>query len=217
MIYVTGDMHGDVSRLNAKLKKDDTLIICGDFGFIWTGKRSENTILKKIGNLKFNVAFVDGCHENFDLLEGYPVDEWNGGKVRVISKKLVHLMRGEIYTIEEKTFFTFGGGSSNDYDMRIDANTWYKREQPTSSEIKYGSDKLLEHNNKVDYIITHEPPQTLKNCLNIDTNQQLEINAFFDNIIKTCTFKNWFFGKTHINKRIPPHFYSLFDEMVKIT
>jgi hypothetical protein len=216
MVYVTGDTHGDITRFNAKLKKDDTLIVCGDFGFIWEGSRSEGSILKKIGKLKFNVAFVDGCHENFDLLEGYPVAEWNGGKVRAISGKLVSLMRGEIYTIEGQTFFAFGGGASNDYDMRISANTWYKREQPSAEEIKYGSDNLLKYNNKVDYIITHEPPQSLKKCLNIDMNQQLEINAFFDNIIKTCKFKTWFFGKTHINKRIPPHFYTVFDEIIKI-
>ena len=38
MVYITGDMHGDQSRFNTKeikaLQPGDTLIICGDFGFV---------------------------------------------------------------------------------------------------------------------------------------------------------------------------------------
>ena len=45
MIYVTGDMHGAVSRFEekqfAKLRSGDILIICGDFGFIWNGDGQE--------------------------------------------------------------------------------------------------------------------------------------------------------------------------------
>lgn len=36
MIYITGDIHGDFSRFKSpllrKLKKNDALIVCGDFG-----------------------------------------------------------------------------------------------------------------------------------------------------------------------------------------
>ena len=37
MIYVTGDLHGDMNRLRMiekTLAEGDYLIICGDFGFI---------------------------------------------------------------------------------------------------------------------------------------------------------------------------------------
>ena len=53
VIYVTGDMHGDFSRFKdsplKKLKAGDTLLVCGDFGFIWDGSRQEQKLLKKIG------------------------------------------------------------------------------------------------------------------------------------------------------------------------
>ena len=120
MIYITGDMHGEFSRFKnkkiKKLKENDTLIICGDFGFIWDGSRHENSVLNKIGNMPFNVAFIDGCHENFELLSEYEVIDWNGGKAQLISGNLVHLMRGQIYTIEGKKILAFGGGHSQDYD-----------------------------------------------------------------------------------------------------
>ena len=39
MIFVTADTHGDIERFEdkqlKKLKKTDTLIVLGDFGFIW--------------------------------------------------------------------------------------------------------------------------------------------------------------------------------------
>ena len=50
MIYITGDIHGDFSRFRSpalkKLRKNDALIVCGDFGFIWDGSEKEQKILK---------------------------------------------------------------------------------------------------------------------------------------------------------------------------
>lgn len=88
MVYVTGDMHGDASRFSdprlKKLKKGDTLLVCGDFGFLWNGSKAEQKLLKQIGSKKYNVCFLDGTHENFELLKSYDVIEWNGGKARQI-------------------------------------------------------------------------------------------------------------------------------------
>ncbi|MBR7085512.1 MAG: metallophosphoesterase, partial [Oscillospiraceae bacterium] len=82
MVYITGDMHGEWERFKEKairqLKKEDTLIICGDFGFIWDGSKKEKQVLKKMSELPFTVAFLDGCHENFDLLEQYPKEKLHG-------------------------------------------------------------------------------------------------------------------------------------------
>ena len=45
MIYVTGDTHGDIERFKSsgihKLKKSDSIIVCGDFGFVWDGSKGE--------------------------------------------------------------------------------------------------------------------------------------------------------------------------------
>ena len=57
---------------------------------------------------------MDGNHENFDILYKYPVEKWNDGKIHRITPNIVHLMRGEIYSIEGKTIFTFGGGTTVD-------------------------------------------------------------------------------------------------------
>jgi len=220
MIYITGDTHGDFTRFKdsttKKIKKGDTLIVCGDFGFIWDGSRAEKQILKKIGELKYTVAFIDGCHENFKLLEQYPEIEWHGGKARTISGKLVHLKRGQIYNIEGKKVFTFGGGHSQDIDIRRESNTWYEEEQPTLDEVEEGVKNLVAHDRKVDYIITHEPPQSLKKCLDLDMLHRLETDTFFEQIISECSFDKWFFGKCHTNKIIPQKYYALFDSVIAL-
>ena len=93
-----------------KLDKGDTLIVCGDFGFVWDGSPKEKKLLDYLGSRKYTVAFVDGTHENYDLLKKYRMTVWNGGRVHRISGNLFHLMRGQIYTIEGLRIFTFGGG-----------------------------------------------------------------------------------------------------------
>ncbi|WP_418452613.1 metallophosphoesterase, partial [Anaerotruncus massiliensis (ex Liu et al. 2021)] len=86
MIYVTGDVHADLGRFKGKaakkLKKGDTLIVCGDFGFVWDGSKKEQRVLKWLGKRRYSVLFVEGTHDNLDLLAGYPVVDFCGGKAR---------------------------------------------------------------------------------------------------------------------------------------
>lgn len=199
-----------------KLRRDDTLIICGDFGFFWDGSKKERSILKKLEARSYTIAFIDGCHENFDILESFPVTEWNGGKARIIGKNIVHLMRGQVYTIEDKKIFTFGGGNSQDFIFRSEGENWWKREQPSHEEIIEAIENLRQNDNTVDYIITHEPPASLKDCLGVDVLQRLEVHALFEDMIKSCTYSKWFFGKCHIDKHIPIKFYSIFNNITPL-
>ena len=73
MIYITGDMHGRPERFKdgdiKKLKKGDTLIVAGDFGFVWDGSKAEEKLLKHLGKHKYNILFVPGTNDNYTLLE----------------------------------------------------------------------------------------------------------------------------------------------------
>ena len=50
MVFITGDTHGDPERLSKSALKElapgDTLIVCGDFGFVWDNSKAEQKILK---------------------------------------------------------------------------------------------------------------------------------------------------------------------------
>lgn len=125
MIYITGDTHGDFSRFSTKrfpeqknMTKDDFLIICGDFGGIWTSPVSDNSEKYNLDWLEekpFTILFVDGNHENFDRLKTeFPPVDFHGGKAHKIRSNIFHLMRGYVFEFNEKSFFTFGGAKSHD-------------------------------------------------------------------------------------------------------
>jgi predicted phosphodiesterase len=108
MILVTGDTHGNIDFNKIKLLSDkkiltmnDYLIIAGDFGAIWD-KNTLDSDLSVYENLNFNILFVDGNHENFNLLNSFPVQKWNGGDVHVIRDNIKHLKRGQVFIIDNK-------------------------------------------------------------------------------------------------------------------
>ena len=125
-IFITGDTHGDFIRFKkkifyeqAELTKDDCVMIAGDFGGIWDGSAEERHWLDWLEAKPYTTLFVSGNDENFDLLARYPVEDWHGGQVQRVRPSVIHLMRGQVYEIQGKTFFTMGGGQSHDIDAGI--------------------------------------------------------------------------------------------------
>ena len=115
-IFITGDTHGDFTRFKkevfyeqAELTKEDCIIITGDFGGVWDSSANERYWLDWLEQKPFTTLFVSGNHENFDLLAEYPVEDWCGGTVQRIRPSVIHLMRGQVYSIQGKKFFTMGG------------------------------------------------------------------------------------------------------------
>lgn len=54
------------------------------------------------------------------MIKEYQLEEWNGGKVRhIVRDKIILLERGQVFNIDDKTFFTFGGASSHDIILQI--------------------------------------------------------------------------------------------------
>jgi len=225
MIYVTGDMHGDIGRFGSKelrqLKKGDTLLVCGDFGFVWDGSKAEQAALKKIGKLGYNVCFIDGVHENFALLGQYPVVMWGEAPAQHICGNLYHLLRGEIYTIEGKTVFAMGGGVSPDDDFREPDDARASWEIPSREEFDRAAANIERAHGQLDYIITHEPPMKIKSFLQLKQQtvsvggEVTGLNTFFEELGKCCTFKRWFFGSMHVDKFISSSHVAVFRKVLK--
>ncbi|MBP2637775.1 MAG: serine/threonine protein phosphatase [Firmicutes bacterium] len=230
MIYVTGDTHGrlDYNKLSSlqfpeqkKLTRADYVIIAGDFGGIWDGKK-DNWILDWYENKPFTVCWVDGNHENFDLINQYPITEWNGGKVHQIRPSVYHLMRGQVFTIDNKTFFTFGGALSIDKSRRKEGETWWPEEIPSEQEVEEAFNNLAAHNNQVDYVITHTAPRKIMNYLHnvsLFNNYWGKIEdpttKMLDEFETIISFKHWYFGHFHVDEKINKY-TALYDRVIKI-
>ncbi|MCL2634034.1 MAG: metallophosphoesterase [Oscillospiraceae bacterium] len=214
MIYITGDTHGDISRFKKpmfrKIRKRDTLIICGDFGFIWDGSKKEKNTLKKLGKRRYDVLFVDGVHENFTELEQYEIESWNGGNTRKISGKLRQLMRGQVFEIEGKRIFTFGGGNRDEDDKPVSGS----KEKPSEAEFNEGMAALEEVGFTVDYVISYEPPTQITEFLALNKPERDKASHYLDEINEKTEYRRWFFGRHHINKIVTSKFFALFDNVI---
>lgn len=221
MVYITGDMHGDESRLYDRqlrqLKAGDTLIILGDFGFVWDGSKREKTVLDFLGSRKYTVCFLDGTHENFKQLNSYRQTVWHGGRVHRISGSLFHMIRGQIFSIDGDTYFAFGGGESPDKEMRMEQDSWFREELPTPPEMAEGAENLDELDCKIDYILTHEPPSLVKSAVLLrsgHSDRVNKLNGYLEELGRSCTFKHWYFGSIHEDRTITPVHTALFRKMI---
>lgn len=224
MIYITGDMHGEKKRINDRrlkeLNKGDTLIVLGDFGFVWDGNPKERKFLDSLGERKYNVCFIDGTHENYDRLETYRQTVWNGGLVHRISGNCFHLCRGQIFNIEGISIFTFGGGESEDKDMRLEGKTWWRQEMPLNSELMEGAKNLDAADCYVDVMLTHEPPSKIKASMLFRMQKEEKINklnTYFEEINASCTFKKWYFGSMHEDKQITRYHTAVYEGIIPLT
>lgn len=238
MIYLTGDTHQDFRRFNTDnfpeqkhMSKDDYVIICGDFGGIWSvdpNNRFETYWLNWLEAKPFTTLFIDGNHENFDRLNAFPIEMWNGGKIHRIRPHILHLMRGQIFTLEDRTFFTFGGAASHDIEdgildpgdpkikeykrlylhhriqkqYRIRNVSWWEAELPSSSEMEEGLSNLEQHQHKVDYILTHTPCTSILKQMDggYGAYQANVLTDYLQKIKQTTDFHQWIFGHMHTNQ-----------------
>lgn len=207
MIYITGDTHGNYYDFEDRLSKvnpqpDDTVIVCGDFGFVWGDNIHEN-FLNALSDFPFTIAFIDGNHENFDLLYQYPVVEWNGGKIHKVRDNIFHLMRGECFTIEGYTFFCFGGAYSIDKMYRRPYIEWWSQEQPNNAEYNNARRNLEFRDYKVDYVLTHTIPDSFIYRLKMKPDRHdAQLTGYLEWLCNELDFRHWFAGHFHEDIRM---------------
>lgn len=225
MILVTGDTHGNIDFNKIKLLSDkkiltmnDYLIIAGDFGAIWD-KNTLDSDLSVYENLNFNILFVDGNHENFNLLNSFPVQKWNGGDVHVIRDNIKHLKRGQVFIIDNKKILTFGGATSIDKYFRTENISWWKEEVPTIDDLQYAKTNLEKYNNQVDYIITHSIDEHALAQLSISLKSKIKVfeeNYLLNWIAENVTYKHWYFGHFHLDVSIDNNKTCLYNDIIEL-
>ncbi|MBQ6419620.1 MAG: metallophosphoesterase [Clostridia bacterium] len=223
MIYFTGDMHGDKERIKdpvlRRLTAQDTLIVCGDFGFVWDASRKEEKFLHKLEKKPFTICFVDGTHENFSLLNDSPVVDFHGGRAHKIADNIYHLMRGEIFEIEGKRIFALGGGETPELRFQEDdeLDELDRPEIPTKEEMLMGVGNMERVHYQVDYIVTHEPPASIRDfmLLSQNTSSRSALGAYLDELAAQAEFDRWYFGSLHMDKFISHSFVCVFQKIIK--
>lgn len=225
------------------MTKDDFVIICGDFGGVWSKDRESNEetmLLDWLDCKPFTTLFVDGNHENFDRLYSYTEEEWHGGKVHRIRDSVIHLMRGQVFEICGKKIFTFGGAGSHDIDggilepddpkflikkmeldlgdapYRVNHVSWWAQEMPSMEEMQEGFKNLSRNGNAVDYIVSHCCATDTLHLLSDGTYKPDILTDYFEEIRKTVFFKKWFFGHYHDNLNVSADEILIYEQIIRI-
>ena len=253
-VWITGDIHGNPVRLSTDSfyeqkefsgnKDENIVIICGDFGLVWSRdgeNKKEKYWLDWLEQKPFITVFVDGNHDNMPRLDSYPIKEWNGGFVNEIRSHVLRLRRGEVFTIEDKKFFAFGGASSHDisdgildyedkdwkdkakvlekqgkYMYRVKGLSWWAEELPSQDEMDNGIINLQKENNKVDYVITHSPSASVIALLGHGLYEQDILTHYLEEIRQLTEYKRWFMGHMHVNKAINDKDILLYEQIIRV-
>lgn len=205
MIYITGDTHGLINfkKLeyfnNVYVSKNDILINLDDAGIIFSEKELQETIIQ-YRLLSMTIIFVDRNHENFTMLNNYPIVEMFNAKMHKICDSIYHVLRGEIMIINGLKFLCIGGAISIDKNYRILNKSYWIEEEITENDINNALLNLKKNNYKVDYVLTH--------C--IDTLTLIKEFGYYPDsctnklnfIDKNVEYKYWYFDHYHIDKVI---------------
>lgn len=220
MIYISGDTHGeiDINKLESYFNKryvsnKDFLIILGDAGIVWDKKCLDKYVFR-YKCLGPTIFFIDGNHENFNLLNSFPVIKKNNARVHVIDDNLYHVLRGELLIINKLKFLCIGGAESIDKVYRTKGKSWWKEETITEYEIDHALFNVACCDYKVDYVLTHTAPASIsKNKLGYNPS---ESNIQLERINDKVKFNKWYFGHYHIDRIINDRFRCFYNDVLEI-
>ena len=200
MIWLLSDLHGKLDfagwqSFTARQEQDDILILLGDVGLQEAQRENNRQFTETILSSKKPIWIVDGNHENFEWLNTFPEEDWNGGKVHRLAENVLHLQAGYVYNLDGCCCFVFGGTAATVSD----------------AELERAYDNLKKQGCQVDYILTHDyykiPPQNRKNAFE-------DLLAFLD---EKVTFKRWYCGHHHLNKVLDEKHSLVYDRLIPIS
>lgn len=222
----------------------DYVIICGDMGLCWAKDKEFEWNCEWFAQTKFTTLFVPGNHDNYDIIAEYPLEEWHGGKARhIVKDKVILLERGQIFDIDGYTFFTFGGGQTHDIESglfrkedpdfkekaykarkrglsyRIIGESWWEQELPSEEEMQEGLSNLAKVNYKVDYLITHCCASTMQTAIDHVIRRGCKpdrLTEYFEVLEGKLTYKHWYFGHYHLDKKIDEKHTVLYHEILQL-
>ena len=228
MIYLTGDIHGDLlGRISKKsclrnhnplLVVGDILIVLGDFGHVWSNE-SWNTIHyldKYLVERGIKVLSVIGNHENMNMIEQLPQVNLYGGLAYEVTSNIHFLKHGSLFEIEGQKFAVFGGALSIDKYRRVENKSWWSQEIPSKEIMQSFVDNLDSVNTEEYNLLTHTTNyEQIKLILWNDSPKLDDVARFLEFIKFQYNFKHHYFGHFHENR-----FYKentlLFDKIIRL-
>lgn len=216
MIYLTGDTHGDFTRieefcLKMHTTKDDLMIILGDAGFNFSRNRIDSFKKELVSEYPIRVFCLHGNHEiRPQNISSYVEGDFCGGKVLYEPDypDILFAVDGEVYEFNGLSCMVIGGAYSVDKYYRLARGYgWWEDEQP-SPEIKTRVERrLAEMGQKVDVVLSHtcplkyEPVEVFLDFIPQDTVDK-STEVWLGQIEDKLDYKKWYCAHYHTAKKI---------------
>jgi hypothetical protein len=143
-VAFAGDWHGNgwwapraLRRLNDEFRDVRTVLHVGDFGLMrGRGFAGYMAAIDEAcqRNQIDRVLVTPGNHEDWDILNSQFADQPDQ-PVRC-SERVWALPRGYRFSLGDRTFLSFGGAASVDYEYRTAGVDWWDSELPTTAEVE---------------------------------------------------------------------------------
>lgn len=164
-VVVFGDVHGNFRQVTRALdvaqhELINVLVQVGDFG-IWHGDHGAqflDAVNSELEDRDMWLLFVDGNHENFDVLYSYEINREDG--TRPVRSRIIHLPRGLRWEWFDRRFGALGGAHSVDRQWRKEDVSWWPEEWVSDSELE-----TFAAGGPVDVLFMHDSPEGAPNMI----------------------------------------------------
>ena len=211
-VLFAGDIHGDIDHaqwvIETAHKSDCTHIIaCGDFGY-WVhlprGRKFVNNVARMAEQHNIHVLWVDGNHENHDILHELKEEHGDNEPIDTPNKWVRWIPRGCRFKIGDTTFMGYGGAYSVDWKQREEGMSWWRGELINPYHVDLLTDQ------HVDILVTHEAPLgkeiSYKDDIPVSVSQRALVSEIVDKVqpdVVVCghhhTRATWHIGETEVN------------------
>lgn len=214
MIYLTGDIHGKLDKIEYYCEKynttkNDIIIILGDTGFNYYLNGRDDKLKQKASKLPVTLFCIRGNHEERPENTGkYEEIEFQDGTAYIEHKypNIIFAKDGEMYIMNGEKVLCIGGAYSVDKYYRIvNGYQWFSGEQLSLDEMKVIEDDILDYLDwfgTFDYICTHTCPYNTRplHLFLPDIDQSKVDNSmemWLQELANIIDFKRWYFGHFH--------------------
>lgn len=216
MIYLSGDIHGDVNRVSRDIgkygiTKNDIIILLGDVGLNFIGFEKSRMRKEFLNCFGIPIFCIHGNHEiRPETLPSYYEKVWHGGIVYVEDSypNLLFAKDGELFDLDGYITLVIGGAYSVDKYYRLSHGyPWFADEQPYDVIKKRVESNLEAHGWIVNIVLSHTCPKkyipTEAFLPGLDqSNVDRSTEKWLGKIEEKLTYGDWYCGHWHIDKRV---------------
>jgi len=214
VVMFAGDIHGNMGHAewvisHAQKNGVTHIISVGDFGY-WVhrpfGKQFVNRVAKLAQEAKIKFLWIDGNHENHDILRDLTDKYGTNNPIPTPNEWLQYIPRGCRFQIGQKTFMGYGGAYSVDWLDRVEGDSWWRGELINPFDVDLLDDQ------PVDILMTHEAPYnngekiTYKDDIQVSIAQRHLVKEILDKVtpqFHVCGHhhvrETWMDGETEVN------------------